>query len=135
MLEIGTGSGYQTAVLAQLSSVVFSIERHGHLSAQAAERLARLGITNVQLIVADGTLGWPAEAPYDRILITAATSECPPALMEQVVEGGLIIAPIGHSEHQILTVFKKTADGWQQQLDATCRFVPLIGGVDRSEPG
>src|SRR5687767_7626625 len=93
VLEIGTGSGYQTAILAELAGAVFSVERHAELSRQAGARLQRLGYQNVFLRVGDGSQGWPEEAPFDRIMVTAAAEECPPALWEQLVEGGVLVGP------------------------------------------
>ncbi len=127
VLEIGSGSGYQTAVLAELARSVVSIERHAPLSAQAAERLARLGSTNVTLVVADGTLGWPAAAPYDRILVTAAGREVPPALWEQLVEGGLLVMPVGSASEQLLEVVRKVDGAAVTKSLTPCRFVPLVG--------
>ena len=95
VLEIGTGSGYQTAILAELAREVVSIERHEALSQQAALRLAELGYGRVKLVVADGTLGWPAGAPYDRILVAAAAAAIPPALIEQLAPGGILVIPLG----------------------------------------
>ena len=95
VLEIGTGSGYQTAILAELAASVVSIERHEELSQRAGQVLAELGARNVQLIVGDGTLGWPGRAPYDRILVAAAANEIPPALEEQLAEGGILVIPLG----------------------------------------
>ena len=127
VLEIGTGSGYQTAILAELAAEVVSVERHDLLSQQAAKILQELGYRNVRLFVGDGSLGWPDQAPYDRIMVTAMAAKCPPALFEQLCEGGLIIIPIGVYEHQVLQAIKKVS-GTAKTTDITgCRFVPLIG--------
>ncbi len=127
VLEIGTGSGYQTAILAELAAEVVSVERHDLLSQQAAKILQELGYRNVRLFVGDGSLGWPDQAPYDRIMVTAMAAKCPPALFEQLCEDGLIIIPIGVYEHQVLQAIKKVS-GTAKTTDITgCRFVPLIG--------
>lgn len=127
VLEIGTGSGYQTAVLAELAAAVVSIERHAPLSAQAAERLARLGYGNVTLVVADGTLGWPTAAPYDRILVTAAGREVPSALWQQLAEGGRLVMPVGNAGEQVLEVVRKVNGAAAIESLTPCRFVPLVG--------
>lgn len=128
VLEVGTGSGYQTAVLAELAACVVSIERHADLSAQAGRVLAETGYRNVALHVGDGTLGWPAAAPYSRIIVTAAAAQCPPALLEQLSEGGILVMPVGDPFGQTLQRIRKE-NGRLQALDlAECRFVPLIGG-------
>lgn len=129
VLEIGTGSGYQTAILAELAAAVFSVERHAELSRQAAERLAQLGYRNVYLRVGDGSLGWPEEAPFDRIIVTAAAEECPPALWDQLVEGGVLVGPFGPSFEQALYEIHKIAGQPQSKLLTGCRFVPLLPGV------
>jgi protein-L-isoaspartate(D-aspartate) O-methyltransferase len=133
VLEIGTGSGYQTAVLAELAEHVYSVERHERLSQQAQVHLNAAGYTNCTLRVGDGTLGWPDEAPFDRILVTAATRRCPPPLFEQLVEGGILVGPFGPSDYQTLQVIRKI-DGKPHAAAGTgCRFVPLIGAA--GEPG
>ena len=127
VLEIGTGSGYQTAVLAELAGRVVSIERHAELSRQAAERLERLGYGNVTLRVGDGTLGCTEESPFERIMVTAASEKCPPALFEQLAEGGLIVIPIGDRVEQVLETVRKINGSPQSERTLGCRFVPLIG--------
>lgn len=127
VLEIGTGSGYQTAILAELAGQVISLERHADLSRQAAERLARLGYRNVRLEVADGTRGWQAEAPYDRILVTAAASSPPPALLDQLADGGTLLIPVGDESGQVLEKIRKQGGYLQKEGLVGCRFVPLIG--------
>ena len=129
VLEIGTGSGYQAAILAELSAAVFSIERHLELSHQAESRLRRLGYQNVDLKVGDGALGWPDEAPFDRIIITAATESCPPALWEQLAEGGILVGPFGPPTEQALVEMHKIGGQPQSKLLTGCRFVPLLPGV------
>ena len=126
VLEIGTGSGYQTAILAELAAAVFSIERHVELSRQAGERLARLGYRNVELRVGDGSLGWPEEAPFDRIIVTAGAETYPQALWEQLAEGGILVGPFGPSLEQGLYEFRKVGGQPQSRLLTRCRFVPLV---------
>jgi protein-L-isoaspartate(D-aspartate) O-methyltransferase len=134
VLEIGTGSGYQTAVLAEIAQEVISIERHEELSKRAAARLADLGYRNVTLIVGDGTLGWPARAPYDRIMVTAAALGCPAALFDQLREGGRVVIPVGGHDCQTLKVVTKVG-GARDEIDlAPCRFVPLVGAQGWPEP-
>jgi protein-L-isoaspartate(D-aspartate) O-methyltransferase len=131
VLEIGTGSGYQTAVLCELAHDVVSVERHAKLSATADAALQSLGYTNYRLIVADGTNGHAAFAPYDRIICTAAAQRMPQALFDQLAEGGILVIPLGPVEGQSLQAIRK-ADGQPQFRELTgCRFVPLVG---REEP-
>ena len=124
ILEVGTGSGYQAAVLAELVREVISIERHASLADAARDRLERLGHVNIRVIQADASLGYPPEAPYDRILITAATPAIDPALAQQLTTGGRIVAPIGDLDLQELVV--RDARGHEQRHGAV-RFVPLRG--------
>ena len=124
VLEIGTGSGYQAAVLAELVRDVISIERHASLAEAARDRLERLGYANVHVIHADASLGYPPEAPYDRILVTAAAPRIDPALAQQLTSGGLIVAPVGDLDLQELVV--RDAGGREQRHGAV-RFVPLRG--------
>ncbi|WP_425615633.1 protein-L-isoaspartate(D-aspartate) O-methyltransferase [Anatilimnocola sp. NA78] len=126
VLEIGTGSGYQSAVLAELASEVYSIERHAPLSQQAGERLRALGYKNVHLHVGDGSLGWPDAAPFDRVIITAAAHHCPPALWQQLAENGLLIGPFGPQDQQTLTIIRKIDGRALMEPSIACRFVPLI---------
>ena len=127
VLEIGTGSGYQAAILGELAREVVSVERHEVLSARAGKLLGELGYSNVTLVVGDGTLGWPAGAPYDRILVTAAAATIPPALFSQLVEGGTLVIPLGPMEHQVLQAIQKVAGAAVARTLSGCRFVPLIG--------
>jgi protein-L-isoaspartate(D-aspartate) O-methyltransferase len=131
VLEVGTGSGYQTAILAELAARVVSIERHAELSRRAAAVLAELGFENVRLVVGDGSAGWPEEAPYDRILVTAAASQVPEGLFEQLREGGLLVIPVGDREGQTLEVVRKLDGRPHATALSGCRFVPLVG---RFEP-
>jgi protein-L-isoaspartate(D-aspartate) O-methyltransferase len=127
VLEIGTGSGYQTAILARLAAYVYSIERHQQLAYQAAQHLTQLGVHNVSLYVADGTLGWPSAAPYDRILVTAAAPEAPTQLIEQLVSWGILVIPVGSHERQELLVIHRAPWGPEIRSLGGCIFVPLIG--------
>ena len=126
VLEVGTGSGYQAAILAELAAEVYSIERHAHLSQQAGERLQILGYQNVRLRVGDGSLGWPEAAPYDRVIITAAAEEPPPAVWEQLGEGGVLVGPFGTFADQLLYEMHKIGGQPQSQILTGCRFVPLV---------
>lgn len=127
VLEIGTGSGYQTAILAELAREVISIERHAELSAQAKAVLSELGYQNVTLIVGDGTLGWPEQAPYDRVIVTAAAAKFPPALFEQLADGGILVIPTGGPSYQTLQSIRKTGDSPNTLDLLPCQFVPLVG--------
>jgi protein-L-isoaspartate(D-aspartate) O-methyltransferase len=133
VLEIGTGSGYQTAVLAQLAAEVISVERHEPLSQSAREVLDALDVANVQLVVGDGTLGWPAGAPYDRILVAAAAAQVPQALIEQLVDGGTLVIPVGASHNQSLYAYHKQDGRVTAELLSGCRFVPLVGAQDSND--
>ena len=127
VLEIGTGSGYQTAVLAAVAREVVSIERHAPLADRARRVLDQLGVTNVHIVVGDGTEGWPAGAPYDRILVTAGAPNVPEALREQLASGGRLVIPVGPSHLQHVTVIDRTPDGDRERTGDACVFVPLIG--------
>lgn len=129
VLEIGTGSGYQTAVLCELAQTVVSIERHPALSHAAGEVLRSLGYRNVKLVVGDGMLGWPPAAPYDRILVTAAPETCPPALWNQLSDPGILVLPVGERESQQLLRLRKRSGQQQTERLTHCRFVPLVSGV------
>lgn len=127
VLEVGTGSGYQTAILAELADYVVSVERHRFLSEKAAGLLDELHYDNVRLVVGDGSMGWADEAPFDRIMVTAASKGCPPALFEQLVEGGIIVVPVGDRYSQTLEVVRKIDGRERREPVLECRFVPLIG--------
>jgi protein-L-isoaspartate(D-aspartate) O-methyltransferase len=127
VLEIGTGSGYQAAILSQLCVYVYSIERYEQLSAQAASRLAGLRIQNVTLRVGDGTLGWPDLAPFDRILVTAAAPHLPTQLISQLIVGGIMVVPVGDQSQQTLQVIQRDESGTHIESLGRCVFVPLIG--------
>jgi protein-L-isoaspartate(D-aspartate) O-methyltransferase len=129
VLEIGTGSGYQAAVLAHLCRRVFTVERWRELQKAAEERFAELGITNVTSIIGDGWLGWPPQAPFDRIVITAAAAEPPPALLAQLKVGGRMILPLGETrDTQSLVQIDKTEAGTTMKELLPVRFVPLMRG-------
>jgi protein-L-isoaspartate(D-aspartate) O-methyltransferase len=133
VLEIGTGSGYQAALLGELAGEVFTIERHPLLAQQSAERLERLGYANVHVRTGDGSLGWPEEAPFDRIIITAAAEQCPPAVWEQLAEGGVLVGPFGPPVDQTLYEMHKIGGRPQSRYITGCRFVPLIEGQSRTD--
>jgi protein-L-isoaspartate(D-aspartate) O-methyltransferase len=126
VLEIGAGSGYQTAILAELAARVYSIERHAELARQAAARLEQLGYANVFIRTGDGSLGWPEEAPFDRIIVTAAADKCPPALWDQLAEGGILVGPFGADYEQTLYETRKVGGQPQSRIITGCRFVPLV---------
>jgi len=125
VLEVGTGSGYQTAILAELSREVLTIEVVGSLAARAKDVLERLGYRNIRSRVGDGWLGWPEEAPFDAVMVTAAASEIPPALEEQLAPGGRLIVPVG-VEFQELLLVTRTRKGLERDRLLPVRFVPLI---------
>jgi protein-L-isoaspartate(D-aspartate) O-methyltransferase len=127
VLEIGTGSGYQTAILAEIVREVVSIERIPDLSRRAVEVLESLGYSNVTALVADGTLGHTAKAPYDRILVTAGAERVPPALLDQLDDEGLLVMPVGGADSQRLHVVRRKEDRFQTTSLTACRFVPLVG--------
>jgi protein-L-isoaspartate(D-aspartate) O-methyltransferase len=127
ILEIGTGSGYQTALIAEIVSSVVSIERHADLAQVARGRLSRLGYTNVEIVIGDGTLGYAPKAPYDAILVSAAAPQIPQALAQQLAIGGRMVAPVGRRDLQDLVLVRKDEEGLRHiRLDG-CAFVPLIG--------
>ncbi|MDD5448037.1 MAG: protein-L-isoaspartate(D-aspartate) O-methyltransferase [Actinomycetota bacterium] len=127
VLEVGTGSGYQAAILAKLSREVYTIERVKSLAETARERLDKLGIENVHVVIGDGSAGLPEYAPYDRIIVTAGTPRIPPALVEQLAEGGRLVIPVGSSSLQMLTVLKKKNGKIYKKEEGSCVFVPLVG--------
>jgi len=128
VLEIGTGSGYQTAVLASLCRRVWTIERIRSLAMQARKVLDALHLLNVNIKVGDGTLGWPEEAPFDAILVTAGAPAVPEALAQQLAPGGRLVIPVGNEANQTILRIRKEADGsLTSETGVGCRFVPLIG--------
>lgn len=127
VLELGTGTGYQTAILAALAKKVVTIERIPAVAELARSNLSRLGITNVEMVVGDGTTGYPSGAPFNAILITAATPQIPAPLIEQLDEGGRIVAPVGSRDIQELVRLRRTGDRIVESHHGGVRFVPLIG--------
>jgi protein-L-isoaspartate(D-aspartate) O-methyltransferase len=129
VLEVGTGSGYQTAILSRLCRRVYTIERYKRLMAQAEKRFAELGLTNITTRVGDGSKGWPEQVPIARILVTAAAADVPPALADQLKEGGIMIVPVGdeYGNQQVLRI-TRTADGFDHEELLPVRFVPLVEG-------
>jgi protein-L-isoaspartate(D-aspartate) O-methyltransferase len=127
VLEIGTGSGYQTALLAHLASHVYSVERVRELSARARSVLDALRFTNVALLVGDGTIGWSRYAPYDAILVSAASPGVPQALLDQLAEGGRMLIPVGDRNEQVLTLLEKRGAEVHREDVTACTFVPLLG--------
>jgi protein-L-isoaspartate(D-aspartate) O-methyltransferase len=127
VLDVGTGSGYQTALLAELARQVYSIERIGSLAQGAKAMLRRLGYTNVSFTVGDGSRGWAEYAPFDAIVVSAAAPQIPQALLEQLQEGGKMIVPVGPAEAQELRLVRKQREGVVIANLEGCRFVPLIG--------
>lgn len=127
VLEIGTGSGYQTAILARLAARVFTIERIASLSHRAAARLAEHGMHNIEFRIGDGSLGWPEAAPFDRILVTAGAPDIPKPLYEQLADGGRMVLPVGPEFDQSLRVLERRGSECIEQPGIPVRFVPLIG--------
>lgn len=128
VLEVGTGSGYQCAVLAELAREVWSVERIPSLAQEAARLLAGLGYGNVHVRTGDGSRGWPDEAPYQAILVTAATPTLPPSLLDQLdAAGGILVAPVGDRELQHLAVVERQGTEFVTRRSIGCRFVPLVG--------
>jgi protein-L-isoaspartate(D-aspartate) O-methyltransferase len=127
VLEIGTGSGYQTALLSLVASMVFSVERVAALAQSARTALAAAGIRNVTVLVGDGTLGWRPFAPYDAILVSAASPEVPAPLVQQLAQGGRMVIPLGDRAAQVLTVVERHGDTVKTSTIADVRFVPLVG--------
>lgn len=127
VLEVGTGSGYQAAVLGRLAARVVTVELIPPLAQRAAQRLADLGYTNVSVYVAGEELGWPAEAPYDAIIVAAGAPEVPQSLIGQLALGGRLVVPVGSRDLQELTRVVRTAEGSETARLGPCRFVPLLG--------
>jgi protein-L-isoaspartate(D-aspartate) O-methyltransferase len=134
VLEIGTGCGYQAAILSHLSKIAFSIESRSELAATAAARLERLGYGNVHVHCGDGTLGLPELAPFDAILVAAAAPEVPEPLRSQLAEGGRMILPVGDAENQELLHIERHGNSFETRTLEACRFVPLIGHHGWKEP-
>jgi protein-L-isoaspartate(D-aspartate) O-methyltransferase len=131
-LEIGTGSGYQTAVLSRLCRRVFSVERHRELLRDAERRFAELGLHNIVCRFGDGTKGWPEQVPYDRVLVTAAAAEVPQTLIEGLAPGGILVAPVGedHRDQQLVRI-RRHDHGFSTEDLGLVRFVPLVAGLPR----
>jgi protein-L-isoaspartate(D-aspartate) O-methyltransferase len=127
VLEIGTGSGYQTALLSLVASMVFSVERFAGLAQSARVALAAAGIRNVTVLVGDGTLGWRPFAPYDAILVSAASPEVPAPLVEQLAPRGRMVIPLGDRSSQMLTLVERQGESVRASTIADVRFVPLVG--------
>ena len=127
VLEIGTGSGYQTAVLAELTRRVCSIERLPRLAERARATLESLGYDNVWVRVGNGTLGWPDQAPFDRIIVTAGSPAVPPPLVQQIADGGRLVLPVGSTDNQVLTIVDNVGGEIRQWTHGECKFVKLVG--------
>ena len=127
VLEIGTGSGYQTALLGRLASMVFSVERVESLARTARAALEAAGVRNATVLVGDGTLGWNAYAPYDAIIVSAASPEVPQPLLRQLAPGGKLVIPLGDREYQTLTLVRREGDDFTRTSLGDVRFVPLLG--------
>jgi len=127
ILEIGSGSGYQTAILAHLARRVYSLERIADLAHQAIQRMRELGLDNVKVQTFDGTVGWSDVAPFDRIMVTAGSPQVPPPLLEQLRVGGRLLIPEGARNEQILVVYRKLRQGLRRTVHEPVTFVPLIG--------
>ena len=127
VLEIGTGSGYQAAILSLLARQVYTIERHKRLAIQAAEVLAELGLTNVHVHVGDGSLGWPEHAPYDGVIATAAAPRVPKPLLEQLADGGRLVIPVGGRGGQYLERWLRQGEKFVHEQGVPVAFVPLLG--------
>jgi len=133
VLEVGTGSGYQAAVLAQIAAQVHSIERHGPLAQKAREVLASLGIKNIQVHTGDGTLGLPEFGPYEAIMVTAAAPKAPQSLLDQLGDGGRLVIPVGGKHSQRLGVWRRKGTRFKQTTITAVVFVPLLGDEGWSE--
>ncbi len=130
VLEVGTGSGYQCAVLSRLCRRVYTIERHKELLRQAEQLLADLRLYNITTHFGDGSLGWPAQAPFDRIIVTAAADDLPRGLADQLAEGGVMVAPVGRQGRtQVLLRLTRDRNGFTEQELGGVRFVPLVDGL------
>jgi protein-L-isoaspartate(D-aspartate) O-methyltransferase len=132
VLEIGTGSGYQTAILARLAKRVYTIERYRTLAREAGKRFKELGLENIIQMTGDGYKGWPKQAPFDRIIVTAAAKEIPPVLAEQLAIGGIMVIPLEEGpQKQDLYRIPRTEEGFERETLLPVRFVPLVAGVAR----
>lgn len=127
VLELGTGSGYQAAILAELGSEVYTVERIPELAEQAETRLERLGYGKINVRLSNGTLGWEEQAPFDAIIVSAAAPKIPDPLLEQLAEGGRLVIPLDDGPSQILSVVEHTPGGFRKHQGERCTFVPLLG--------
>ena len=135
VLEIGAGSGYQTAVLAEVAGEVYALELLAPLAERARAVLTRLGYQNTHIAIADGSNGWPEMASFDAVLVAAAALQAPPALLRQLSDGGRLVMPLGHPQRdQVLTVFHRDGNEFRERLDTRCRFVPLVS-EERADGG
>ncbi|QBM16624.1 protein-L-isoaspartate O-methyltransferase [Marinobacter sp. JH2] len=130
VLELGTGSGYQTSVLSQLFKEVYSVERIRPLQERARDRLRQLNVRNVMLKHADGGMGWPDRGPFDGIIVTAAPTDVPKELLDQLADGGVLIAPVGEHDQVLVEIVRK-GDNFERRELEPVKFVPLLGGVVR----
>ncbi len=133
VLEIGTGSGYQTALLAELAGSVYTVERHAELSERARKTLAELGYGNVEFLVGDGSLGWAEHAPYDAIMVTAGAPRVPESLKAQLADGGRLVAPVGQHGRQTLVTVTRKGHKFKEKQGIDCIFVRLIGEEGHGE--
>ena len=127
VLEVGTGSGYQTGILSLLARQVHTVERHATLAERASQILSRLQLENVTVHCGDGSLGWPQAAPYQAILVTAAAPSVPQPLLDQLAEGGRLVLPVGNPGFQVLQIWQREGPTWQHEDDLPVAFVPLRG--------
>jgi protein-L-isoaspartate(D-aspartate) O-methyltransferase len=127
VLEVGTGSGYQAAILAQLAACVYTVERHAELSERAQVICHELGYTNIAFRLVEEVQGWPEEAPFDAIMVTAGAPTVPPDLLAQLGESGRMAIPVGTEEVQTLLLVSKTPEGLRETALTSCRFVPYVG--------
>lgn len=132
VLEIGTGSGYQAAVLARLARRVYSVERYRTLSREAEARFEALRLTNIVTKIGDGTLGWAEQAPFDRIILTASAPERPDTILQQLKDGGIAVAPVDRDTKQVLVRYVRTGDVIEETDIMDVRFVPLVKGEARA---
>jgi protein-L-isoaspartate(D-aspartate) O-methyltransferase len=137
VLEIGTGSGYQTALLARLASMAFSVERVEQLARTARQTLEQAGVRNATVLIGDGTLGWKPYAPYDAIIVSAASPDVPAPLVDQLADGGRLVVPLGDRDYQTLTLVRREGNQFVRRNLGDVRFVPLLGqfGFNPSDPG
>lgn len=131
ILEVGTGSGYQAAVLARLAGTVYTVERIEPLLSKARQRFRALGLNNIQSQLSDGTWGWPDKGPFDGIMVTAAPETLPEELMRQLADGGRMVIPLGGDGTQDLVVIDRKGDAFQRRVVEKVRFVPMLGGIVR----